>query len=267
MGTDEATEVNQYSLCSYYAEIYFNEIKLSSGTCFFTKRNERVYVITNWHIASGRDADTKVALDKMGSIPNKLRIFVPVDCKDGTCYYDVSSFVDVSLRDEDDQPLWYEMTVGDRTVDVVAIPLENTEFCFSLIESGEEPFNKNTGIEITSEIYIVGFPFGNDYGYTPIWKKGSVASEPNIQMEGLPYFFADTATKQGMSGSPVVMYQRRPMTIVSESEGKFSRNMTKLVGIYSGRIGAYSESRNDAQLGRVWHASVIDEIIALNERE
>ena len=88
MGLDEAIKVNQYSLCSYYTEIYFNERKLSSGTCFFTKRKGRLYIVTNWHVASGRDADTGKNLDPMCGIPNKLRIFVPIDAGDDTCYYD-----------------------------------------------------------------------------------------------------------------------------------------------------------------------------------
>lgn len=76
-------------------------------------------------------------------------------------------------------------------------------------------------------------------------------------MEDLPYYFVDTATKSGMSGSPVILRERRGVVNINKSEGKWSRYRTKLVGIYSGRIGAYSETRNDAQLGRVWKTSVI----------
>ena len=130
------------------------------------------------------------------------------------------------------------------------------------IDAAEEPFNENVKIEITSEIYIIGFPFAKQTGYVPIWKKGSVASEPLIDMEGLPYFYADTATKEGMSGSPVVFYKDRPATIVNEQQRKISRHWTKFVGIYSGRIGANSDTRNDAQLGRIWKVSVIDDILS-----
>lgn len=81
-------------------------------------------------------------------------------------------------------------------------------------------------------------------------------------MEGLPYFYADTVPKEGMSGSPVVFYKDRSITIVNEQQRKVSRHWTKFVGIYSGRIGANSDTRNDAQLGRIWKASVIDDILS-----
>ena len=37
----------------------------------------------------------------------------------------------------------------------------------------------------------------------PIWKRGSIASEPEIPIDGKPMFYIDTATRQGMSGAPV----------------------------------------------------------------
>lgn len=33
-----------------------------------------------------------------------------------------------------------------------------------------------------------------------------------------------------------------------------------MVGIYSGRIGANTENKNDAQLGRVWKVDIVDKI-------
>ena len=110
------------------------------------------------------------------------------------------------------------------------------------------------------------FPFGKQTGYIPIWKKASVASEPELDVENLPYFFADTATRTGMSGSPVVLYKDRPITMINEKERKVSRHWTKFVGVYSGRIGADNETKGDAQLGRVWKPHVIQEMIACNNK-
>ena len=41
MDSEETKIVNQYSLASYYVEVFFNDIKLSNATCFFTKRGEK----------------------------------------------------------------------------------------------------------------------------------------------------------------------------------------------------------------------------------
>ena len=98
-------------------------------------------------------------------------------------------------------------------------------------------------------------------GYFLFGKKASVASEPSLDLNDMPYYFADTATKPGMSGSPVVLYEKRPITLTESLHGKFSRHRTKIVGIYSGRIGANTENKNDAQLGRVWKVKMLDEII------
>ena len=51
--------VDTYSMASYYVDIYRNDICLSNATCFFTKRNEKTYLVTNWHIVTGQNADTK----------------------------------------------------------------------------------------------------------------------------------------------------------------------------------------------------------------
>ena len=65
-----------------------------------------------------------------------------------------------------------------------------------------------------------------------------------------------------MSGSPVIYKERRQIGIGDGDPGtpnvKFSNNLMKFIGIYSGRIG---DDVMKAQLGIVWKSSVIDEII------
>ncbi|AIK71175.1 TPA: trypsin-like peptidase domain-containing protein [Clostridioides difficile] len=262
---DKTITISPYSMASYYVDVFFNDIKLSNATCFFTKRKDTLYLVTNWHVVSGRNADSKICLDKMGSVPNKLRVYVPREGENSTVSYDDDFYMDIDLLDQEGNKLWYEMQKDDRMVDVVVVPLHEVKGAYITIEDAEEPYNEQVYFEIASEIYIIGFPFGKQTGYIPIWKKASVASEPELDVEDLPYFFADTATKSGMSGSPVILYKDRPVVLMSESEKKFSRHWTKLVGIYSGRIGADSETKGDAQLGRVWKPHIIQELIDSHE--
>lgn len=79
--------INPYSMTSYYVDVFFNDIKLSNATCFFTKIKDAYYLVTNWHIVSGRNADTKECLNKMGSVPNKLRVYVPKEDDNSTISY------------------------------------------------------------------------------------------------------------------------------------------------------------------------------------
>lgn len=156
---DQAIQINLYSQASYCVEIFFNEMSLSTGTCFFVKREDRTFLVTNWHIVSGCNADTKEILNQYGAIPNILRIFVPRDNGDGSAQYDDASYIDINLYNEDNEPLWYEKSVDERMIDVALIPIDNPDFCHITIEQAEKPFNENVNIEIASEIYIIGFPF------------------------------------------------------------------------------------------------------------
>ena len=263
MDDDTIISVNSYTLCSYYTEIFFDDQMLSKATCFFTKRNFKQYLITNWHVVSGRNADTKKCLDRNAAIPNNLRIYLPKESDNNLLVF--GDYVKLDLYDEDGKPKWYEMRKKDMIVDVAIIPITQKIDKFILnIEEAEEPFNEKVPLEIADEVYVIGYPFGRIGGELPIWKRGSIASEPDVDIHEMPYFFIDTATKSGMSGSPVIAYRRRNVVMAESEHGKFSRHITKLIGVYSGRIGAENDAVADAQLGRVWRASVIDEIIALN---
>ena len=109
------------------------------------------------------------------------------------------------------------------------------------------------------DVFILGYPMGIGTHRLPVWKRGSVASEPDIDVDNLPMFYVDTATSSGMSGSPVI----RRDTSGEMEDGSFALGagtMSRFVGIYSGRITP--KDRHEAHLGIVWKSSVIPEIIS-----
>ena len=75
---EENVSVDDYSLASYYVETFYDETILSSATCFFTKVNNQDYIVTNWHVVSGKNADTLKCLDEKCAVPNKLRVYLPI---------------------------------------------------------------------------------------------------------------------------------------------------------------------------------------------
>ena len=171
MNSENDIIVSPYSLASYYVEMFFNDIKLSNATCFFTKRREKRYLITNWHVVSGKDADTLQCLDKNASIPNKLYVYLPAKTDDGKAIFN-DDFIVVDLYDTEDKPIWYEMKKNNQMIDIAVIPLNDEMDKYILdIEDAEEPFNETVNINIADEIYIIGFPFGRIGGVLPIWKK------------------------------------------------------------------------------------------------
>jgi hypothetical protein len=250
---------NQLSFTSIPITMYFDETrqKLASATGFIYERNEKLYLITNWHNVTGKNPITKDPLGNNGGIPDVL-VFTLLTAK--TDKIEWKNF-EINLYDNNKNAEWLVHPVHNELVDVIALEIEfDDEFDGVFRPLNKIPFD-NYKIEVSDDVYILGFPYElNGGGYFPIWKRASIASEPDIDYDGLPKIFVDTASRSGMSGSPVI-YRRTGIhntdngqltlkTVIGTIQG--------FVGVYSGRIG---KSELDAQLGVVWKKEVIDEII------
>jgi hypothetical protein len=116
-------------------------------------------------------------------------------------------------------------------------------------------------LEIAQELYVIGFPEAIAAGEgTAIWKRGSIASEPELPIKHRPCFLIDTATRPGLSGSPVVGKFINPswnnngrgvLTQIGGTELGFC-------GLYTSRLGQNVEG---AQLGIVWTREAIHQVI------
>jgi hypothetical protein len=76
-------------------------------------------------------------------------------------------------------------------------------------------------------------------------------------MDQLPKILIDTATRSGMSGSPVLVIHRGLHRERSAPDRWSVGTAKAFAGVYSSRVG----DSTGLQLGTVWKASVIDEII------
>lgn len=260
----DSIDFNPLSQASYFVLPRFNYTSLSSATAFFVIRGGTLFLITNWHVVSGRNSETDECLSPTCAIPNNL--LVKLHKKS-----DFIEFEDFEIRlfDDTGAPLWREHPNHRKNVDVVAVPVSLPPHLLAMdVEQFIEPMNDDTKESIADDVFILGYPFGILAGDVfPIWKRATIASEPAVEISGLPKMFVDTASKSGMSGSPVMLFQRRPVTLTRMSPDnlelrEFTRHKMKLVGIYSGRIGADDTSMK-AQLGIVWKGRVIDEIVGL----
>lgn len=243
--------------------------KLGMATGFFYPYDDRLYLITNWHVVSGKNSETGKALDKNCLYPNNLNVTAFTEEKTkragkSTLVRTVIDEFSIELYDEDNNALWYEHPAHNEKVDVVAIPVsppERASTCNKITDNQFRKFDLDPGMDV----FVIGFPLGlTVHRVLPIWKRGSIASDPDIEEKGLPRFYVDTTTRQGMSGAPVI----------AEDRASGNRNF---VGVYSGRIGAGDiadkEQEQDlldkvflAQLGIVWKAEVIEEIIKAKKR-
>ncbi len=79
-------------------------------------------------------------------------------------------------------------------------------------------------------------------------------------MNSEPYFYIDTATREGMSGAPVIVHAIGIYQTKQGGTRAIGTPVSHLVGVYSARVPPTDQDVL-AQLGKVWHRSVIDEII------
>ena len=238
-------------------QMKFNDVNLAICTGFFYEHDEQLYLVSNWQNFSGRNPETLQPLSNHGGIPNKAKCRLIL--KEEILSWDDHEF---ALWSKDDLPIWYHHPQHGHHVDVAVMPIILPDR-FKRTHINQYRFS-DMRIEIAQDVFILGFPLGiNGRKELPIWKRGSIASEPG---GNYPRILIDTATRQCMSGSPVIMkyrgvYLANPGSNIPSDEDWFGEGELFL-GVYSGRLG------NDeflAQLGVVWKMNVIEEIINAKE--
>lgn len=254
--------------------------ELAIGTGFVYEYEDHYYLITNGHCITGVNPETNKRISQHAGYPTsinlRLRYLIEnsklseaereAATKRGTLVAAMHpNTARVKLYQDDDcrEPLWYIHPEHGYQVDVVAIPLlEKQKKPAHIIMLPLNLWAFEAEPEVADDVYILGYPFGiTDALELPIWKRGSIATEPLISYNGLPKLLVDTATRPGMSGSPVILVRSGVHHLV---DGEITPEtmwgtIYGFVGVYSGRIGAQNEI--DAQLGIVWRKEVIEEII------
>jgi V8-like Glu-specific endopeptidase len=153
--------------------------------------------------------------------------------------------------------LWIEHPILRGAVDIVALPLTQTQGIqfYPLDLVGE--INEDVSVLAGDPITIVGFPLGiAQSGGLPIWKAGTIASDPDIDYSGKRMFAVDTTSRPGMSGSPVYAvrsgtYRSKLGQLMSPKEA--GRSVKRFLGVYS-------EQQLLAEIGGVWKAEVVKEL-------
>lgn len=251
---------DQISLTTHHLHMCFNDKNLASGTGFIYEKDSIFYLVTNWHNVSGRDSNTQACLHTSGAIPNKISTLFRIEDNLGECKREnIELYEDINTLE---RPVWLEHPTYKKKVDVVAIPIKSEiSSKYKLFPINKISFDSEFKTEIADESFVIGYPFSDiTYLQLPIWKKASVASEPGVNLDQLPKMYIDTATRSGLSGSPVIMQRIGIHGMVNgeiKSDSIIGR-VRNFIGIYSGRIG---EDEFKAQLGIVWKKEVLEEII------
>jgi Trypsin-like peptidase domain len=227
----------------------------------------RDYIVTNWHVFSMRNFFAPERnLNPNGGRPNRLRAIFNVS---------TGSFarwpLDLIIRDEDDRPLWLVHPI--RNVDVAILPTP-------IVANGlpaypiNELANAKLRIAVGMEVFILGYPFKIELPGYPVWKRGSIASEPQLSsfmsalgsdVRNIDYILVDTASRPGMSGAPVIRRSWSNHDLEPNFIATVDTPIDRFLGVYSGR--ARTDRPDEAQIGLVWNASLIEEIIVGNRRD
>ncbi|MBR0899107.1 trypsin-like peptidase domain-containing protein [Bradyrhizobium tropiciagri] len=248
------TKIDPFSLTTVPLELCANGNAVGNATGFVWKDREQHYLITNWHVVSGRNARTgdQTAIAR----PNMVRAMFNTRIMNfGKKTYEIS------IRDADHKPLWYWHPVRGRGSDVVAIPLpiDGDDPIVNLYPINVLKSEGDLAVRIGMDVYILGYPFGAEPPGFPVWKRGSIASEPDLTRIGTGYILVDTASRPGMSGAPVIRRSWGVHLLEQDATSQTSWPESKFIGIYSGR--RHTNDPSDAQLGMVWPVHDIQEVI------
>ena len=252
-------EIDPLTLQVLLVETYFDDKLLGNASAFIVSSNQKTFLITNWHVVSGKNSETGENLHKHAGIPNKIRIWHHQKGKLGEWIP-----IDQKLRLPNDDNLWLEHPRGSE-VDVVALSLIADLGQVDIYPLDLALTNTNMSDVPATPVSIVGFPFGHAVlGKFPIWKTGHIASDINLDYQGTPSFLIDATTRGGMSGSPVYCRAIGPYILKNGGVVLSSSITTRFMGVYSGRI-KFREKNNETgeyiEIGRVWKPIVIKQII------
>jgi hypothetical protein len=257
--SEAMTELDPLTLTTVPLEQYFNDTRLGHGTGFIWKSGEQHYLVTNWHVLSMRDFFTGDNLRPDGGRPNILRTLFNIQ---------TGSFAkqqwNIEIRDKNDEPLWLVHPI--KRVDIAVLPIPSRPEGINIaLYPLNVLANTRLRIEIGMEVFILGYPFKIELPAYPVWKRGSIASEPQLVRFVTDYILVDTASRPGMSGAPVIRQSRTNHILETGGVAVTPGTLTKFIGVYSGRVP--TDHPHEAQIGLVWDGSLIDEIIAGERRD
>lgn len=262
-------DLNSPSLATHFLRMipYGSENVMSTGTGFLYEYGEDIYLITNGHVVTRTNPQQTDRIISSAAFPIKINTKARFESTELPGALGLTDFFEISLYEDDDfkNPTWYIHPDKGYLIDVIAIPLERKEKIPShirLFPINKYDFDTEFSPKVADDVFIIGYPFDISGGLDlPIWKRGSIASEPIIDIDNLPKMFVDTASRPGMSGSPVIMQRTGIHGFYGEKRSgkEIIGTISNFIGIYSGRIGAENEFK--AQLGIVWKENVINEII------
>lgn len=234
---------------------------LGSGTGFFYKHDDKWYVITNWHVLSGRNPSTGQPSHFSAAVPDECRFYFASLTDAGVRWEAVTYLL---VDQSSGVATWFQHPDEGQSVDIAVLPIKE-------IHKGKaKDFQDSSGnspdmfIDLGAEVFLPGYPLGlSANGLMAIWKRASLASSLEFG-EGINrYFYVDTATREGMSGAPCLAISNWRHYELDRATNKVrvvERPLSwRLLGVYSGRLNP-SDSF-EAQIGKIWRENLMFDVL------
>jgi hypothetical protein len=243
-------------------ELLCNDHPLGNATGFFLKYQSNWFLVTNWHVFSGRYPESGQPQDKEScAVPDACR-FHFASYQEGSLTFNpvIRSLVDASNL----EATWFQHPIGGQYFDVAVLPIEANEVGLAMDLFDSNGHDPDMFIDLGDNLFLPGYPLGLSADrFLPIWKRASLASSLELGQGINRLFYVDTATRKGMSGAPCLAISNWPHYSLDRATNKFSvveRPLSwRLLGVYSGRLNP-SDSF-EAQIGIVWRENLITETI------
>ena len=270
--------LHHFSLSTALTRVFdLQGTQLSTATSFlYEGADSKLFLVSNWHVVTGRDP-SRPSRSETGAVPSEIRVRLHNKQKkvggNSTIVTSQVSDVSVPINTEDgNAPRWLEHPEHRFRTDVVCLRIGDVlgfreKFAFNVVNKWKE-FHQDYEPGAMDEVFVIGYPWGLSSaarrgGGLPVYKRGSIASDPVVDFRRLPCVLIDCRTSTAMSGSPVIASQ----TGIFMPDGRMSDNtvfgtVSKFLGVYSGRlIGEAGDSCPEvSEIGMVWKASALEAI-------
>lgn len=245
---------------------------VSQGTGFYyelkdSSQSTILFLVTNYHVLTGYSP--KESKPPKG---DNIIFYLHNDIKNPG---DVKQ-IKFPLFTKNGKPIWLSSKEFPQA-DVAIIPLAASLWDgVKVFVISEDWVKSDIKVRPTSTITLIGYPYGyyDKKNWLPVWKTGSIASEPDVDFEGKPLFLVDISAFPGMSGSPAfaIAYGAYETIAGPTTVG----HVQKFLGIYASmqmlKEEKYleeiiSESKlgfvvsESLELAHIWKASLIIKII------
>jgi hypothetical protein len=147
--------IDQYSLTSLPLTLLCKGKIIGSATGFFYKVKNRYFLVSNWHVFSGRNANTGQTIRNDAGLPDTLRLAYPR--KDH-----LGEWIDghlVHLEANHGTSTWLQHPKGQE-IDVAAVPIDAFPDECTVYELPRPIETTDMAFRIGMDAYIMGFPKG-----------------------------------------------------------------------------------------------------------